>query len=811
MRIKWIALVCMASMSSAVSATSYQLVAQQPSRQAEVSHLTTQALFVRQVLHYPPGIDAAHVQALHEFKTQNHVGYLVLKTDGGFYVYQAQMLAHMISPYGQWHKVTPKADLVLQDVVVDQHGNWIVATNHGVYRVRDSGATWQHDTAFNQGNVQDIALLKTADGKTHACVASQGYVDCDVKGQWQQVAGTAQQMVAAKSQPYLLQTTSPVQTLSFAMPGASVSQFEPTVEVVYTYTSDAGKVKHLTQRFNADTVHQIDLGAVFREQDTYGKDGQPLFKGIALDDPYWYVNHQLSDVEVFFYDRADAKSPKQNVIGYAHFKAVLSQYSPEYPNMASSINLVPASPGGQSIQSRYGWQLTGTVNKGDYHLALTQPQHYDDKKSLSDNEAVFVPFPSQLTTKGISLELYYGPGTAYKVYANGNSYIKMDISLCDPSTKDAPLTAEQLLSGLTLYDRQDQPVTWQHLASNPGGFLYTNVQGPYSPVPSTQYTGRLGYLSCSGVSSHATIYLRANQVATGSAFYVSYHYTSAFGYGSPETVSTKGSTTSIPVSSVQSPYVFSTKNFALSQCKKTNPNNDYYGFTAKYQCRLNYDPNATPGQQATPEVQDIQLVKFSGWPYEHKESAGSHFRLIMPTIQADTSTKMGPWTTTFIRPEVADCLKVSLRMKGHDIYGDSIDLVDVGSGKDPKTGEASTSVSLPSGDLKEKEGGVVAAMAATNASLCNAGGYDSTKGTCKKLSIAMPSGYSANVIWPDNYLLATGDYSYRQGTNSAGWKGFVKAVDAYTAVSVTGSTLPSYTAVTASGGGDGNIIQYVND
>ena len=102
-------------------------------------------------------------------------------------------------------------------------------------------------------------------------------------------------------------------------------------------------------------------------------------------------------------------------------------------------------------------------------------------------------------------------------------------------------------------------------------------------------------------------------------------------------------------------------------------------------------------------------------------------------------------------------------------------------------------------------------MAATNALLCNAGGYDSTKGTCKKLSIAMPPGYSANVIWPDNYILATGDYSYSEGTNSAGWKDFVKAVDAYTAVSVTGSISPSYTAVTASGGGDGNIIQYVND
>ena len=808
MRIEWIALVCMASMSSAVSATGYQLVAQESSRQAEVNHLTTQALFARQVLHYPQGVESVDVQALHQFKTLTNRGYLVLKTDGGFYVYQAQMLAHMISPYGQWHKVIPKADLVIQDVVVDQHGNWIVATNHGIYRVRDSGATWQHDTVFNQGNVQDIALLKTADGKTHACVASQGYVDCDVKGQWQQVAGSAQQLVAAKSQPYLLQTKPPVQTLSFAIPGVNVSQFEPMVEIVYTYTRENGKVKHLTQRFNANTFHQIDLGAVFRKQDTYGQDHQPLFKGIAIDDPYWYVNHQLSDVEVFFYDRADVNSPQKNVIGYAHFKAVLSQYSPEYPNMAGSINLVPASPGGQSIQSRYGWQLTGTVNDGDYHLALTQSQHYDDKKKLSDNEAVSVPFPST-DQVGVSMELYYGPSTAFRLYANGNSYLKMDVSLCDPSEKDAPLTAEQVLSGLTLYDREDQRVTWQHLASNPGGFLYTNVQGPYSPIPSTQYIGR--DQNCNGVLSHATIYLRANQVANASSFYATYHYISSYGYGSPETLSTKDGSLSVPVISMQSPYVFSTKNFELSQCKKINPNNDYYGFTAKYQCTLEYNPDATPGQQATPEVQDIQFVKFSGWPYAHKESAGSHFRLIMPTIQADTSAKMGPWTTTFIRPEVADSLKVSLRMKGHDIYGDSIDLIDVGSGKDPHTGEASTSVSLPSGDLKDKEGGVVAAIAATNALLCNAGGYDSTKGTCKKLSIAMPPGYSANVIWPDNYLLATGDYSYSEGTNAGGWKDFVKAVDAYTAVSVTGSIPPSYTAVTASGGGDGNIIQYVND
>ena len=811
MRIKWTALVCMASMSSAVSAASYQLMTKVSSRQAEVNHLATQALFSRQVLHYPQGIDTAHVQTLHQFKTHTNRGYLVLKTDRGFYVYQAQMLSHMISPYGQWHKVTPKADLIIQDVVVDTHGRWVVATNHGIYRVSDNGATWKHDAAFNQGNVQDIALLKTADGKMHACVASQGYVDCDVKGQWQQVAGSTQQLVAAKSQPYLLQATTPVQTLSFAMPGASVSQSDPTVEIVYTYTSDDGKVKHLTQSVNADTVHQIDLGAVFREQDTYGQDNQPLLKGITLDDPYWYVNHQLSEVEVFFYDRADAKSPKKNVIGYAHFKALLSQYSPEYPNMAGSINLVPASPGGQSIQSRYGWQLIGSVNDGDYHLALTQPQHYNDKQSLSDNEAVSVPFPSQSTAQGVSMELYYGPSTAYNVYANDNSYLKMDISLCDPSKTDAPLTAEQVLSGLTLYDRQDQPVTWQHLASNPGGFLYTNVQGPYSPVPSAQYTGRLGALNCSGVTSHATLYLRANQVANGSAFYATYHYTSSLGYGSPETLSTKQSTLSTPVNSMKSPYFFSTKNFALSQCKKANPDDDYYGFTAKYQCKLNYDPNANPGRQVTPEVQDIQFVKFSGWPYAHKKSAGSRFRLIMPAIQADTSAKMGPWTTTFIRPEVADSLKVSLRMKGHDVYGDSIDLVDVGSGKDPKTGEPSTSVSLPSGDLKDKEGGVVAAMAATNVPLCNAGGYDSTKGNCKKLSITMPPGYSANVIWPDNYILARGDYNYDQGTNSEGWKDFVKAVDAYTAVSVTESISPSYTAVTASGGGSGNIIQYVND
>ena len=234
--------------------------------------------------------------------------------------------------------------------------------------------------------------------------------------------------------------------------------------------------------------------------------------------------------------------------------------------MAGSINLVPASPGGQSIQSRYGWQLTGTVNDGDYHLALTQPQYYDDKKSLSDNEAVSVPFP----TKDVSMQLYYGPSSDYKVYANGNNYLKMDISLCDPDVKDAPLTAEQVLSGLTLYDRQDQPVTWQHLVSNPGGFLYTNVQGPYSPMPSTQYTGRLVDLNCIGVSSHATIYLRANQVANGYSFYASYHYTSSFVHGSQGTLSTKQGTLSIPVDSVQSPYVFSTKNFELSQCKKIN-------------------------------------------------------------------------------------------------------------------------------------------------------------------------------------------------------------------------------------------------